>query len=78
MDSEQQPQLRLAVLLELSSPQDAKREGRAVTWYESGQMESSTDYLDDQAHGWMRHGKADGSLQSECRYQTSARQGACG
>jgi antitoxin component YwqK of YwqJK toxin-antitoxin module len=47
------------------------------SWYADGKPRQLIEYVDGERQGWTRHWRADGSVESECRYVADVAQGEC-
>ena len=54
-----------------------REEGALRSWHANGKPRQLIEYVDGERHGWTRHWREDGSLESECRYVADVAQGEC-
>ena len=54
-----------------------REEGALRSWYVDGKPRQLIEYADGERDGWTRHWRADGSVESECRYVADVAQGEC-
>ena len=54
-----------------------REEGALRSWFANGKPRQLIEYVDGERQGWTRHWRADGSVESECRYVADVAQGEC-
>ena len=75
--SEQRFSPQGVLLVQKQWNEGGREEGALRSWYASGKPKQLIEYADGERHGWTRHWRADGSLESECRYVADEAQGEC-
>lgn len=75
--SEQRFSPQGVLLVQKQWNEGGREEGALRSWYANGKPKQLIEYADGERHGWTRHWRADGTLESECRYVADEAQGEC-
>ena len=75
--SEQRFSPQGVLLVQKQWNEGGREEGALRSWYANGKPKQLIEYADGERHGWTRHWRADGSVESECRYVADEAQGEC-
>ena len=75
--SEQRFSPQGVLLVQKQWNEGGREEGALRSWHADAKPKQLIEYADGERHGWTRHWRADGTLESECRYVADEAQGEC-